>query len=243
MNTATAALPAPHGPSAADLIAWWYQRSDVGGTTTERSCTAVAATILNHLARHTSTDPQAVDMRAVNVEEVLADHADCVWDHLSAATRHSYTKSLRRAVAEFLTALDDPAAVKPGRARARLDRARNGEAPLTRTPSMTAITELETTIGSTANGGPRITRIWHCGEHTVRARVAHDSYRQQSYALAEVLTPALEWTKVCETPLEDFHARSSNGATVRKTPTEQQLLDLADDLMRRAARILRVPTA
>ena len=144
MKTATA-LPAPHGPSAADLIAWWHGRSDIGGTSTERSCTAVASTILDHLARHTSADLQAIDMRAVNIDQVLTDHADCVWSHLAEATRHNYTGHLRRAVADFLTSLDDPAAVRPGRARARLDAARAGTdaRPLTRTPSMTAITELE----------------------------------------------------------------------------------------------------
>jgi hypothetical protein len=105
------------------------------------------------------------------------------------------------------------------------------------------ITELETTIGTTTNGGPRITRIWHAGEHTVRARVAYDAYRERSFALAEVLTPALEWTKVCETALETFLAPPAGGVEVRKTPTEDELLALADDLMHRAARILRVPTA
>jgi hypothetical protein len=57
---------------------------------------------------------------------------------------------------------------------------------------MSTVTEFETAIGTTTNGGPRITRIWHVGEHIVRARVALDSHRPQSYALAEVLTPALD---------------------------------------------------
>jgi hypothetical protein len=245
MQTKTTSLPAPHGPSAADLIAWWHDRSDIGGTTTERSCTAVATTALNHLAHHASTATQSIDMGTVNVEQLLADHADCLWPNLSASTRSNYTKRLRRAVAEFLTALDDPSAVRASRARARLDAARTGQPAPHRngSPTMNTITELETTIGTTTNGGPRITRIWHAGEHTVRARVAYDAYREQSFALAEVLTPALEWTKVCETAPEDFHARSARGVKVRKTPTEDELLALADDLMHRAARILRVPTA
>ncbi|GAA2039236.1 hypothetical protein GCM10009839_46390 [Catenulispora yoronensis] len=109
---------------------------------------------------------------------------------------------------------------------------------------MSTVTELETSIGTTANGGPRITRIWHCGEHTVRARVAHDSNREQSYALAEVLTPAYEWTKLCETPPEDFHyGHGYRRNKVAKTPSETELLALADDLMSRAAIILRVPAA
>jgi hypothetical protein len=107
---------------------------------------------------------------------------------------------------------------------------------------MSSVTEIETTIGRTTNGGPRINRIYHCGEHTVRVRVAHDSFRIQSYALAEVLTPALEWTKVCEQPPEEFHYESFGRSNkVRREPTEDQLLALADDLMRRACRILRVP--
>ena len=245
MNTASAALPAPRGPFAADLIAWWRDRTDVGGTPAERTCTSVAFTVLDHVAHHTNTDLQTIDIRTVSVDQLLTDHTDCLWPRLSASTQHNYANRLRHAIAEFLTALNNPAAVRPGRTRARLDaaRARCDDKTLTRTPSMTTITEVETTIGTTTNDGPRIVRIWHAGEHTIRARVAHDSYRQQSYALAEVLTPALEWTKVCETPTEDFHARSSTGANVRKTPTEAELLDLADDLMRRAARILRVPSA
>lgn len=110
----------------------------------------------------------------------------------------------------------------------------------------TAIELLETSIGTTANNGPRITRIWHVGEHTIRARVALDSYRPQSFALAEVLTPALEWTKLCETPSEEFHWQPHDkrpGANkVTHRLTEAELLELADDLMRRAVIILRLST-
>lgn len=250
MKTTTTALPAPHGPSAADLITWWHLRSDVGGTSTERRYTAVASTVLDHVALHTNTALTAIDMRAVNVEQLLGDYADCVWPDVSTSTRNNYANSLRRAVAEFLTALDDPAAVRPSRARVRLDAIRAGQHTPQRNgaPTMTAITELETTIGTTTNGGPRITRIWHCGEHTVRACVALDSNRPQSYALAEVLTPAYEWTKVCETAPEEFHwdvfsKRRPGANKVTHKLTEDELLALADDLMRRAAIILRVPTA
>jgi hypothetical protein len=105
---------------------------------------------------------------------------------------------------------------------------------------MSSVTEIETTIGRTTNGGPRITRIYHCGEHTVRVRVARDFYSAQSFALAEVLTPALAWTKVCEQPPEEFHD-GIGGGKAPGTPTEEQLLALAEDLARRACRILRVP--
>lgn len=102
------------------------------------------------------------------------------------------------------------------------------------------IAELETTIGRTTNNGPKVTRVWHCGDYTIRARVAHDSYEQQSYAFAEVLTPALTWTTVCTTPTGEFY--SEPFAVNRKPrPTEDQLLTLADDLMRRACQILRIP--
>jgi hypothetical protein len=102
------------------------------------------------------------------------------------------------------------------------------------------ITELETTIGLTPNNGPSITRIWHCGQHTIRARVAHDSYEQQSYAVAEVLTPNLAWTRICEIPAREFHVEAF-ARVPKPKPTEDQLLELADQLMRRACRILRVP--
>ena len=109
---------------------------------------------------------------------------------------------------------------------------------------MTATTAIDTTVGTTTNGGDRITRIYHCGELTVRVRVAHDLYRIQSFALAEVLTPAREWTKICETPPEDFHYAGPDAATnVTKPPATADLLALADQLARRAARILRAPSA
>ncbi|NUR31152.1 MAG: hypothetical protein HOV83_35795 [Catenulispora sp.] len=105
---------------------------------------------------------------------------------------------------------------------------------------MSTVTEIDTTIGRTTNNGPSVTRIWHCGDYTIRARVAHDSHRRQSYALAEVLTPARTWTEICETPPEDFHVESSSRAR-KPQPTEVELLTLADQLMRRACQILRVP--
>ena len=115
----------------------------------------------------------------------------------------------------------------------------------TTAPAIAAL--LETSIGTTPNKGPRITRIWHVAELTIRARVALDSHRTQSHALAEVLTPAYEWTKVCETAPEEFHwdvfDRRPGANKVTHQLTQDELLDLADDLMRRAAIILRVSTA
>lgn len=109
---------------------------------------------------------------------------------------------------------------------------------------MTATSAIDTTIGTTTNNGVRVTRIYHCGELTVRVRVAHDLYRIQSFALAEVLTPARDWTKICETPPEEFHYAGRDGANkVNAEPTSRDLLALADQLARRAARILRVPGA
>ena len=109
---------------------------------------------------------------------------------------------------------------------------------------MSTATLIETTVGTTTNGGARITRIYHAGELTVRVRVAHDSYRVQSYALAEVLTPGLDWTKITETPPEEFHYAGRGGANkVTKEPCEADLLAIADDLAARAARILRVSAA
>ncbi len=102
-------------------------------------------------------------------------------------------------------------------------------------------TVIETTFGRTTNDGPSITRIYHCGEHTVRVRIARDFYQIQSHALAEVLTPALTWTVLCEQPAQQFFDRTPlHGANA--AGTEAFLLQLADDLARRAARILSVPT-
>lgn len=102
------------------------------------------------------------------------------------------------------------------------------------------ITELETTIGRTTNNGPKVTRVWYCGDYTIRARVAHDSYEQQSYAFAEVLTPALTWTTVCTTPTGEFYVEPF-ARIPKPKPTEVELLELADALMRRACQVLRIP--
>lgn len=106
---------------------------------------------------------------------------------------------------------------------------------------MTAITEIDTTIGRTTNDGPRLTRVYHVGQHTVRVRIARDFYLAQSYALAEVLTPALAWTVLCEQPPERFFDRAPIHGP-KAGDTEAILLELAEDLARRAARILHPPT-
>lgn len=107
---------------------------------------------------------------------------------------------------------------------------------------MTAgITQIETTIGRTTNDGPSITRIYHVGQHTVRVRIARDFYPTQSHALAEVLTPQLTWTVLCEQPPQHFFDQTAlNGP--KAATTEELLLNLADELANRAARILRAPT-
>jgi hypothetical protein len=107
---------------------------------------------------------------------------------------------------------------------------------------MTAgITQIDTTIGRTTNDGPSITRIYHVGQHTVRIRVARDFYLTQSHALAEVLTPALTWTALCEQPPQGFFDKTAlNGP--KAATTEALLLNLADELANRAARILRAST-
>lgn len=104
---------------------------------------------------------------------------------------------------------------------------------------MTVI-EVDTTIGRTTNDGPRITRIYLSGQHTVRVRIARDFYQIQSYAQAEVLTQELTWTVLCEQPPQQFFDQSPlHGPNA--AATEAFLLTLADDLARRAAQILRVP--
>jgi hypothetical protein len=96
------------------------------------------------------------------------------------------------------------------------------------------ITELETTVGCTTNGGPDITTVHHCGPHTLRVHVARDTYEEQSCAVASVLTPELTWTVLCHEPTGSWFA------------TARDLVDLlavANDLRQRACRILRVPTS
>lgn len=44
--------------------------------------------------------------------------------------------------------------------------------------------------------------------HVVRVTVTNDSYREQSSARAEVLTPALTWTPLTYEPVERWHETS-----------------------------------
>lgn len=106
---------------------------------------------------------------------------------------------------------------------------------------MTIIAEIGTSIGRTTNDGPKITRTYRLGQYTVRVRVARDSYMTQSYAVAEVLTPALTWTNLCEQPPENFFEHAPTHGP-KAAASQELLLKLADDLARRGARILRVPT-
>lgn len=106
---------------------------------------------------------------------------------------------------------------------------------------MTAITEIDTTMGRTTNDGPSITRIYHCGQRTVRVRFARDFYVTQSYALAEVLTPQLTWTTLCEQPRQHFFDQITLHGP-EAADGEAFLLALADELAQRAARILRAHT-
>jgi hypothetical protein len=105
------------------------------------------------------------------------------------------------------------------------------------------VTEIDTVAGRTVNGGPQLAAVWHCGEHTVRVCIAHDSHRPQSYALAEVRTPALTWTVLCTLPPDEFHFEVfSRVNNVTAAPDENDLRTLATQLIARACRILRVPT-
>lgn len=106
---------------------------------------------------------------------------------------------------------------------------------------MTNPSEIDTVIGRTTNDGPDIARVYHCGQYTVRVRIARDFYLIQSHALAEVLTPQLTWTVLCQQPPQQFFDQTPlHGPTA--ADTEAHLLKIADELAQRAARILRVPT-
>ncbi|MFC0504175.1 hypothetical protein [Micromonospora costi] len=49
--------------------------------------------------------------------------------------------------------------------------------------------------------------------HTVHVRVKRDLYRQQSHAVAEVLTPSLTWTALLTQDVESWHQSSPYVAT------------------------------
>jgi hypothetical protein len=83
---------------------------------------------------------------------------------------------------------------------------------------------IDGTTGTHA-GADIVQRIYLVGDAKVRVRVHRDSYARQSWALAEVLTPALTWTEIAVELSGNWHGTDSTG-------------QVADKLIARAAKIL-----
>lgn len=80
---------------------------------------------------------------------------------------------------------------------------------------------------------------------SIRVRIKRDSYKQQSSAVAEVLTPALTWTTLAEEAPATWHDRSpyaTDNCTPKARDAEALVGDLADDLVLRALEVLPYAT-
>ncbi|NUT94098.1 MAG: hypothetical protein HOY78_18955 [Saccharothrix sp.] len=101
------------------------------------------------------------------------------------------------------------------------------------------------TLGSDP-GSHRYTldHFYRRGQHTFRVRAQRDSYERQSFVVAEVLTAALEWSKVVDNDPSHWHSGTSlwgdRGTGVDPEPGFDTLRRLADMVAREAALI--VPT-
>jgi hypothetical protein len=84
----------------------------------------------------------------------------------------------------------------------------------------------------------QLTRIHHVGDYTLRVDIKRDHYLAQSYAVVQVLTPALTWTTLAADPPSNWHQTSPSPYEPTK-PGPQALHPLADELARRATTILR----
>jgi hypothetical protein len=93
---------------------------------------------------------------------------------------------------------------------------------------------VDSSFNSIEDGTYALTEIHHTDTgHTIRVQVHRDSYRAQSYARVEVLTPDLTWTTLATTPAGDWHP-----ATPYLGATQAALQPTADALVSRAGRIL-----
>jgi len=90
-------------------------------------------------------------------------------------------------------------------------------------------------IEQTADGTDKtqargITRIYAHGTDLVRVRVHRDFYKDQSYAVAEVMSSDRKWTDLTHAPREQWWEYTRN--------PQCGLAVVADDLAKRAAKIL-----
>jgi hypothetical protein len=95
---------------------------------------------------------------------------------------------------------------------------------------------VDETFHTSRYGCYELTRAYHVDGHVLRVRVYRDFYARQSYAVAEILTPQHTWTVVATAPGTQWHH-----TTPSITPDASPLTPVADDLLRRASRILTPP--
>lgn len=96
----------------------------------------------------------------------------------------------------------------------------------------------------TATHHYRLTQTHHLDGHTIRVRVHRDFYPHQSWAYAEVLTPALNWTELATAPASDWHPATPTPTPTARTATDglDCLRPIADHLTQRAQRLLSTIT-
>ncbi|WP_447002420.1 hypothetical protein ACRAKI_22120 [Saccharothrix isguenensis] len=107
------------------------------------------------------------------------------------------------------------------------------------------LVQIHETLGSDASRHRyTVVRFYRCGEHTFRVRAQRDSYERQSFAIAEVLTAAREWSTVVDNDPSNWHSGTSlwgdRGTGVHPEPGFDTLRRLADTLASEATLI--VPT-
>lgn len=86
----------------------------------------------------------------------------------------------------------------------------------------------------------RLTQTHHLDGHTIRVRVHRDFYLHQSWAVADVLTPALTWTELATAPPADWHPGTHTPRiTAHAAAARDTLQPTAHHLTERAQRLLR----
>lgn len=90
----------------------------------------------------------------------------------------------------------------------------------------------------------RLTQTHDLDGHVVRVRVHRDFYLHQSWAVADVLTPALTWTELATAPAQDWHPDTHTPRiTAHAAAARDTLQPIASDLTGHAQRLLRTVPA
>ncbi|MGC9668474.1 hypothetical protein ACNTMW_18200 [Planosporangium sp. 12N6] len=105
-----------------------------------------------------------------------------------------------------------------------------------RTPAGRPPVPVDETFHPKRYGCYELTRVYHVDGHVLRVWIYRDFYDFQSHAVAEVLTPQHTWAVVATAPWTQWH-HTTPSATADAAP----LTSVADDLLRRARRILNPP--